>query len=88
MTRPRSAASAAQPLAGAVPDVSAGLYLAVTGLLALGLGALIRRTAGAIAAHGVVLVLPVFIQRPALLLAGRHHPLPALGRRAGRRLPY
>lgn len=49
---------------GALRSVlGAGLYLAVLGLLALGLGALIRRTAGAIAAVvGVVLVLPVFIQ--------------------------
>jgi ABC-2 type transport system permease protein len=45
------------------PVIGAGLYLAVTGLLALGLGALIRRTAGAIAVLvGVILVLPVFVQ--------------------------
>jgi ABC-type transport system involved in multi-copper enzyme maturation permease subunit len=41
----------------------AGLYLAVLGLLALGLGTLIRRTAGAVAAVvGLVVVLPVLVQ--------------------------
>ncbi len=45
------------------PIAGAGLYLAVIGLLALGLGTLIRRTAGAIAAFtGLILVLPVVIQ--------------------------
>ena len=40
-----------------------GLYLAVLGLLALGLGALIRRTAGAIAAVvGLIVILPVLVQ--------------------------
>ena len=40
-----------------------GLYLAVLGLLALGLGTLIRRTAGALAAViGLVFVLPVLVQ--------------------------
>jgi ABC-2 type transport system permease protein len=39
--------------------VGTGLYLAILGLLALGLGAIIRRTAGAIAAlFGVIFVLP------------------------------
>jgi ABC-2 type transport system permease protein len=43
--------------------LGAGLYLAVLGLLALGLGALSRRTAGAIAAVvGLVLILPVLVQ--------------------------
>lgn len=43
--------------------IGAGLYLAVLGLLGLGLGTLIRRTAGAIAALvALVLILPVFIQ--------------------------
>lgn len=43
--------------------IGAGLYLAVLGLLALGLGTLIRRTAGAIAAViGLVIILPVLIQ--------------------------
>jgi ABC-type transport system involved in multi-copper enzyme maturation permease subunit len=43
--------------------IGAGFYLAVLGLLALGLGALIRRTAGAIAAVvGLVLILPVLVQ--------------------------
>jgi ABC-2 type transport system permease protein len=41
----------------------AGLYLALLGLLALGLGTLIRRTAGAIAAVvGLVIILPVLVQ--------------------------
>lgn len=41
----------------------AGLYLAVLGLLALGLGTLIRRTAGAVAAVvGLILILPVLVQ--------------------------
>jgi ABC-2 type transport system permease protein len=49
---------------GAIRSViGAGLYLAVLGLLALGLGTLIRRTAGAIAAlAGLVLILPVLVQ--------------------------
>lgn len=39
--------------------IGAGLYLAVLGLLALGLGALIRHSAGAIAAvFGILIVLP------------------------------
>lgn len=43
--------------------LGAGLYLTVLGLLALGLGTLIRHTAGAIAAVvGLILVLPVLIQ--------------------------
>ena len=43
--------------------LGAGLYLAVLGLLALGLGTLIRRAAGAIAAViGLVIVLPVLVQ--------------------------
>ena len=43
--------------------VGAGLYLAVLGLLALGLATIIRHTAGAISAFvGVVLVLPVIVQ--------------------------
>jgi ABC-2 type transport system permease protein len=42
--------------------VGTGLYLAVLGLLALGLGTIIRKTAGAIAAlFGLVLVLPPII---------------------------
>lgn len=42
--------------------VGAGLYLAVLGLLALGLGTIIRHTAGAISAFvGVVLVLPLIV---------------------------
>jgi hypothetical protein len=50
------------------PDVlravfGAGLYLAVLGLLALGLATIIRHTAGAISAFvGVVLVLPLIVQ--------------------------
>lgn len=47
----------------AIAVLGAGLYLAVLGLLAVGLGALIRRTAGAIAAVvGLVLILPVLVQ--------------------------
>jgi ABC-2 type transport system permease protein len=43
--------------------IGAGLYLAVLGLLALGLGTIIRHTAGAISAFvGVVLVLPIIVQ--------------------------
>lgn len=48
---------------GALRSVTgAGLYLAVLGLLALGLGTLIRRTAGAAAAVGLIVVLPVLAQ--------------------------
>jgi len=43
--------------------LGAGLYLAVLDLLALGLGTLIRRTAGAAAAvTGLVIILPVLVQ--------------------------
>ncbi len=43
--------------------VGAGLYLAVLGLLALGLATIIRHTAGAISAFvGVVLVLPIIVE--------------------------
>jgi hypothetical protein len=43
--------------------VGAGLYLAVLGLLALGIATVIRHTAGAISAFvGVVLVLPLIVQ--------------------------
>ena len=43
--------------------VGAGLYLAVLGLLALGLATVIRHTAGAISAFvGIVLVLPLIVQ--------------------------
>lgn len=43
--------------------IGAGLYLAVLGLFALGLGTLIRRTAGAVAAViGLVIILPVLVQ--------------------------
>jgi ABC-2 type transport system permease protein len=43
--------------------IGAGLYLAVLGLLALGLGTLIRRTTGAITAvTGLVIILPVLVQ--------------------------
>ena len=49
---------------GALRSVlGAGLYLTVLGLLALGLGSLIRRTAGAIAAVvGLIVILPVLVQ--------------------------
>jgi hypothetical protein len=43
--------------------IGAGLYLAVLGLLALGLATIIRHTAGAISAFvGVVLVLPIVVE--------------------------
>ncbi len=43
--------------------LGAGLCLAVLGLLSLGLGIMIRHTAGAIAAVvGLVLILPVLVQ--------------------------
>jgi len=43
--------------------VGAGLYLAVLGLLALGLATIIRHTAGAISAFvGIVLVLPLIVE--------------------------
>jgi len=43
--------------------VGSGLYLAVLGLLALGLATIIRHTAGAISAFvGIVLVLPLIVQ--------------------------
>ena len=43
--------------------VGAGLYLAVLGLLALGLATIIRHTAGSISAFvGIVLVLPLIVQ--------------------------
>jgi hypothetical protein len=43
--------------------IGGGLYLAVLGLLALGLATIIRHTAGAISAFvGVVLVLPLIVQ--------------------------
>ncbi len=43
--------------------VGAGLYLALLGLLALGLATIIRHTAGAISAFvGVVLVLPIIVE--------------------------
>lgn len=43
--------------------VGTGLYLAVLGLVALGTGALIRRTAGAIASIvALIIILPVFIE--------------------------
>lgn len=45
------------------PVIGAGLYLTVLGLLALGLGTLIRRAAGAIAAvAGLIIILPVLVQ--------------------------
>jgi ABC-type transport system involved in multi-copper enzyme maturation permease subunit len=43
--------------------VGSGLYIAVLGLFALGLAAIIRHTAGAICAYlGVILMLPIIIQ--------------------------
>jgi len=59
--------------------VGAGLYLAVLGLLALGLATIIRHTAGAISAFvGVVLVLPLIVQAlPASLSDAVARYLPA-----------
>jgi hypothetical protein len=59
--------------------VGAGLYLAVLGLLALGLATIIRHTAGAISAFvGVVLVLPLIVQAlPASLSNAVARYLPA-----------
>ena len=64
--------------------VGAGLYLAVLGLLALGLATIIRHTAGAISAFvGVVLVLPIIVEA---LPTGSEQclgPLPAGQHRSG-----
>jgi hypothetical protein len=59
--------------------VGAGLYLAVLGLMALGLATIIRHTAGAISAFvGVVLVLPLIVQAlPATLSDAVERYLPA-----------
>jgi hypothetical protein len=59
--------------------VGGGLYLAVLGLLALGLATIIRHTAGAISAFvGVVLVLPLIVQAlPASLSNAVARYLPA-----------
>jgi ABC-2 type transport system permease protein len=59
-----SSGSASLGQAGVVRAVvGAGLYLAVLGLLALGLATIIRHTAGAISAFaGIVLVLPLIVQ--------------------------
>jgi ABC-2 type transport system permease protein len=59
-----STGSASLGQAGVVRAVvGAGLYLAVLGLLALGLATIIRHTAGAISAFvGIVLVLPLIVE--------------------------
>jgi hypothetical protein len=59
--------------------LGAGLYLAVLGLLALGLATIIRHTAGAISAFvGVVLVLPLIVQAlPASISDAAARYLPA-----------
>jgi hypothetical protein len=59
--------------------VESGLYLAVLGLLALGLATVIRHTAGAIAAYaGVLLVLPIIISAlPSSLMNAVTRYLPA-----------
>jgi ABC-2 type transport system permease protein len=68
---------------GALRSVAgSGLYLAVTGLLALGLGTLIRRTAGAIAILITVLIL-LPAAAAALPAAWRSHLTPYLPSAAG-----
>ena len=59
--------------------VGAGLYLAVLGLMALGLATIIRHTAGAISAFvGIVLVLPLIVQAlPASISSAVARYLPA-----------
>ena len=65
-----------------------GLYLALVGLLGLGIGTLIRRTAGAIATLvGLIVILPVLRPGPTGHLAGHHHPICALDRRSSRHRP-
>jgi ABC-2 type transport system permease protein len=75
---PTGSASLGQP--GVLRAViGAGLYLAVLGLLALGLGTIIRHTAGAISAFvAIVLVLPLIVQAlPASLSNAIARYLPA-----------
>jgi ABC-2 type transport system permease protein len=68
---------------GALPSVfGAALYLAVSGLLALALGALIRRTAGAIAAW-IALVIFLPIAAGALPATWQNHVNPYLPSVAG-----
>jgi ABC-2 type transport system permease protein len=64
---------------GAVRSVvGAGLYLAVLGLLALGLGTLIRKTAGAIAAlFGVLFIVPVIVSLLPSSINGMQKYLPS-----------
>jgi hypothetical protein len=73
--------------------IGAGLYLAVLGLLALGLGTLIRRTAGAIAAVAdLIIILPVLVQGlPSSWSAAITRYLPSVADRlssAGPNLPH
>ena len=64
--------------------VGAGLYLAVLGLMALGLATIIRHTAGAISAFvGVVLVLPLIVQALPDVDQQRRGPLPTGQHRPG-----
>jgi ABC-2 type transport system permease protein len=64
---------------GAVRSVvGAGLYLSVLGLLALGLGTLIRKTAGAIAAlFGVLFIVPVIVSLLPSSINGMQKYLPS-----------
>ncbi len=59
--------------------VGAGVYLALLGLFALGIGTLIRRSAGAISTlFGIILVLPILVQAlPASWSSGFAKYLPA-----------
>lgn len=65
--------------------LGAGLYLTLIGLLAVGLGFLVRSTAGGIATlFGVVLVLPLLTNLLAHILIG-HHNSPVDGLRCNQR---
>jgi ABC-2 type transport system permease protein len=58
--------------------VGAGLYLCVLGLLALGLGTLIRKTAGATAAlFGVLFIVPVIVSLLPSPISGIQKYLPS-----------
>ncbi len=58
--------------------IGTALYLSVLALLAIGLGFLIRNTAGAIAAlFGLLLVLPILAASAARYLGERRHQVPA-----------
>ena len=63
--------------------VGTGLYLAVLGLLSLGLGTLLRKTAGAIAALFGILFHRARHHQPAAQLDQRHPEIPTEQRGAG-----